>query len=72
MNPLQTFYGNKPERETFKAFQLECLRELAADKAIEGLSTAGIKEAQEAIDRAYERLEELYGKEEPMIIPNPR
>lgn len=62
MNPLQTFYNQTSMREAVQQFQVAVLRELAADAAVAGESTAGFKDANDAINRSFAKLEEMYGK----------
>lgn len=70
MNPLQLFYNDIPKREAVKSFMQNMLRELAADKALKGEDTSGIKEAGECVEKSFDRLKELYGKIDEEIIPN--
>ena len=64
-NPLATFYNNEHEREAVKEFLVEQLKELAVERTFDGEDVKGIKEANENIVRAFDRLHELYGKIEP-------
>ena len=48
------------------------LRELAADLAVEGKDTKGIKDAVEAIQNSFDKLHELYGKAEPPTVISSR
>lgn len=72
MNPLQTFYSNESQREAVKVFMIEILREMAADEAFETGNTDGYKEARVCVDKAFDRLEELYGIVKPVVIKNSR
>lgn len=62
MNILKSFHDNQAVREAFKDFQLGVLREMAADMAIEGESTDGIKDAVACVNKTFDRLSEVYGK----------
>lgn len=73
MNPLQEFYRNVGQREAFKAFQLECLKEMAVERAFDKAGDCiGIAEGKECVDRTFQRLEERFGKKEEQIITNAR
>lgn len=72
MNPLQLFYNNEVEREAVKAFLFQMLRELAADKAMEGEDTDGIQEAGACVENAFAKLEELYSTKRDGGVPNSR
>lgn len=73
MNPaLRNFYANENERETVKAFLIEVLKEMAVEMAFEGESVTGIREARLLITKAFDKLEEVYGKVEEPIIHNSR
>lgn len=72
MNPLRTFYDNTLEKEAVQLFLVEQLRELAADMAIEGEDTSGIKEANKLIIRCFDKLDEKYGKIEVLKDQNSR
>lgn len=62
MNHLVTFYNNKGERESVKLFLNEVLKEIAVEMAFEGKSVVGIPEAKKCVDKAFDKLDELYGK----------
>lgn len=62
INHLVTFYNNKGEREAVKAFMLQNLSEIAVELAFDGKSVAGIPEAKKCVDKAFDKLDELYGK----------
>lgn len=72
MNPLNSFYNNQSEREGVKAFLIESLKELAVERAFEGKSVVGIAEAKEAIDGAFNKLEEMWGKKPQPVPTNSR
>lgn len=72
MNTLQQFYLNEVQREAVRAFMVECLRVLAADKALKGESVVGIKEANECVDKMFNELEINYGKVDKPVNNNSR
>ena len=72
MNQLQIFYNNENEREAVRAFMFICLRELAADYALEGKETNGFKETKEVIEKLFDTLEEKYGIIKKPINQSPR
>lgn len=71
-NTLRVFFNNQNERETVKAFLIETLKTMAGDRALLGESVSGIKDAHDCIVKAFDNLEELYGKIETISIPNSR
>lgn len=70
MNPLQLFYQNETQREAVRVFMIDVLREMAADQAFNGESTTGIKEANECVEKTFDKLQALYNPEIPKGIPN--
>lgn len=70
MNLLLTFYNNQAEREAVKAFMIDTLKEIAVDRAFSGQDVYGMQQAKECIDRAFDKLEETYGKIESPVITN--
>lgn len=72
MDPLRTFYNNETQREALKEFMVETIREIAADKAIDGQDTSGIKEGRECIEQTFDKLEKKYGIIKERIIQNPK
>ncbi len=73
MNPtLKTFYENQNERETVKLFLIETLKGIAVERAFNGQDTYGIQEANEAIIKMFDKLDEIYGKIKPPVIGNSR
>jgi hypothetical protein len=72
MNPLQTFYNNQSERDAVMAFLIDSLKEVAVEKAFEGASVVGIREANDAIRAAFDKLGEIYGKIDEPTITNSR
>jgi len=71
-NTLRNFYMNESEREAVKLFLLENLKELAWDRAFKNETVEGIYEAKELIERSFNKLDELYGKIDVVIINNSR
>lgn len=71
-NTLRTFYNNENEREAVRAFMIETLRELAADKALDGKPTTGIQDAGDCIDQMFDTLKNKYGIIKPPVITNSR
>lgn len=72
MEPLAQFYANESMREQVKAFQLQQLRELAADTALEGEDTSGIRLANKAIVDSFDKMQAMYGKVEEEKPYDPR
>ena len=68
---LNQFYNDENTREEVKSFFLAELDKLALEKVYEGQDTKGIKDAKEAIERAFTELKELYGKEKKPDNTNP-
>jgi len=62
MNLLKQFYTNKAEREEVKDFLMNTLAEITVEKAFAGEDVKGVKEAVEAIDEAFNKLEVEYGE----------
>lgn len=69
---LRAFYNNESEREAVRAFMVETLRELAADRALKGEPTEGVALANKTIDHTFAKLQTLYGKIEDVDIANTR
>jgi hypothetical protein len=55
-----------------KAFLIETLGVMAIEKAFAGEDTKGIKEAQECINKSFNKLQELYERPKEVEIPNTR
>jgi hypothetical protein len=72
MNQLNLFYQNQGQREAVRAYMIDTLAQMAIEKTFEGLDVSGIKDAKNCIDRAFDKLEEEYGKIETTLIPNSR
>lgn len=70
MQVLHQFYMNKVENEAVQAFMIECLSKIAVEKTFSGEDVSGIKDARELIDRMFDELEVLYGKEEKKVVYN--
>lgn len=72
MDQLFKFHQNKAQREIVKAFLIQNLKELAVARTFNGEPVTGIKDAKEAIDKSFDKLEEIYGKIKEKKIPNSR
>lgn len=72
MNQLKAFYDNFVERDAVKEFLIDCLKEMAVERAFEGKGVVGISEANETINKAFEILEIKYGIIKKEIINNSR
>jgi hypothetical protein len=72
MPQLRIFYENVSEREAVHAYMIETLKEIAVEKAFNGESTAGIKEASTTIERLFDKLEQEYGKIQSIKESNSR
>jgi hypothetical protein len=62
MYNLKAFYENEAQRESVRAFMVECLKEIAVDRAFAGEDIKGIPEAHKLIGAMFDKLDELYGK----------
>ncbi len=68
-NTLRIFYSNKNEREAVKEFLILNLKEMGGERALVGESVAGIKDAKDAIEKSFDKLDELFGIiSEPITI----
>jgi hypothetical protein len=67
---LRQFYNTEAMRETVKAFMIEVLKERAVDKVFNKKAIAGVYEARQTIDDAFDKLEELYGVKDKPVITN--
>ncbi len=72
MNPLQQFQLNETLREAVKAFMVETLRELAVERVMAQKDVKGVYEAQEVIDNAFNKLEELYAEKKKTVVESSR
>lgn len=63
LNPLHKFYLDQESFQAVKTYVIEHLKELAVNKALNGDSTTGIKEAHIAINNAFDSIEEEYSPE---------
>lgn len=72
MNSLKNFYNNVAQREAVKEFLIANLKDLTVELAFEGKEVKGIPEAKRAIEKAFEKLDEIYGKIETPPIINSR
>lgn len=72
MNPLRNFYTNEHQRESVREFMVVTLKDMLVDTAFRGEDVGGFKEANELINKVFNKLEEEYGKIESSEIPNSR
>jgi hypothetical protein len=73
MNPiLRNFYDNSNEREAVKAFLIDVLKDMAVERVFEKQTISGLYEGRKAIEKAFNRLEELYGRIDAPIKSNSR
>lgn len=72
MNPLEQFHRNKVQKEAVKLFMIDCLKDMAVERAFDGKGVVGIAEANIAITKSFDKLTELYDIKEKVIINNPR
>lgn len=71
-NILRNFYNNPTQRDAVRTFQIDMLGEMAKDLAFRGKDTAGIAEAKMAIEKSFDKLEELYAAKEKPVSVNTR
>ena len=64
MKELKELQRNTTQKEATKLFLIDALKQIAVERAFVGESVVGIKEAKEAIDIAFERLDTEYAKVE--------
>lgn len=72
MNPLVTFQRDKTTKETVKNFMISQLEEMAIDKVFTGESVVGIKEAGDLVEKAFNKLDELYGEKKRPNVESKR
>ena len=72
MDILRQFYSNEIEREAVKEFMIQNLKEMAVDRVFDKKAVAGIYEGKKAIEKAFDKLEELYGIIKPVEPTNSR
>jgi len=68
---LREFQQDIQLRQEVYGYLLGHLKTHAADLAMDGKPTAGIKDAKDALDSAFNDLEVLYGQRQKKIINNP-
>lgn len=61
---LKQFYDNEGEREAVKEFMFEALKELAVERVFDKQSVSGIYEGKKAVEKAFDRLQEIYGQKQ--------
>lgn len=69
---LRFFYEDVNLRNAVKDFLIETLGEIAIDKTFNGEDVSGIKDARDLVERAFNKLEEEYGKIEKKVHISPR
>ena len=72
MNPLKQLQENTVMREAVKAYMLETLRELAVERVFTKESTEGIYEAQEVVEKTFDKLQEEFGVKKPIVPESSR
>lgn len=72
MNILRQFYENTGERDAVKAFLTDVLKEIAVERTFNGEDVGGIKDAKDCVEKAFDRLEELYGIKKKATITDSR
>lgn len=72
MDLLRQFYNDIHTREAVKEFMIANLRETAVEKVFNKGAVAGIYEAKKAIDKSFDKLDELYGIIDKPVITNSR
>lgn len=70
-NPLQQFYLDEGVREAVKSFLILCLKDEAVELTFNGQETRHIKQANDIIEKAFNKLEQQYGKKEKKQKENP-
>ncbi len=72
MNNLKVFHDNEVLREAVKEFMFECLKEIAVERVMKRENTVAIADAKEVIEKAFIKLEELYGEKPKPSISSSR
>lgn len=62
MDPLAQFYGNETQKKAVYDFLVEQLKEQALENVFARGETQHFADAKDSIDRAFNRLQEIYGK----------
>ena len=62
MKLLPKFYADFQLKQEVHDYLLSYLKQVAIEKAFNGDTTDGIKEAKECIDSAFRNLESMYGE----------
>ncbi len=58
---LRSFNGDVQTKEAFAQFVFDVINEEALEKMYRGLDVSHIKDAKELIEKAFDKLEDLYG-----------
>jgi hypothetical protein len=72
ISTLGLFYANENEREAVKEFLINTLKDIAVEKTFNKEDVSGIAEARQLVDKAFDRLSELYGKIDKVIVETTR
>lgn len=72
MNPLFQFYQDSSTRETFKAFMLAQLDEMALETLYAGKDVKGFQEARELVDKTFSKLKDLYAPKDKAVVESSR
>ena len=72
MNPLHQFYTDEHMREAVKNFLVTELEETTVERVFDKKDIIGIYEAKELIEKSFDKLDNLYGKKDNVIITSPR
>ena len=72
MDALQQFYENVGMRETVKQFFIDELKKKAIDGVLNKQSTAGIYEANRAIEAGFLELERMFQKNKKRAVDTAR
>ena len=68
---LKNFYADEQTRIAVQQFLLECLKEQTIELAFSGREAKHMQEAKQAIEQAWNKLEQIYGKKEKVKKANP-
>ena len=72
MNPLKQLQENTVMREAVKAYMLDTLKELAVERVFAQKDVKGIYEAQEVVEKAFNKLEEEFGEKKKTVVESSR
>jgi len=69
MKSLQEFYNDKDTKENVKMYLIEFLEGIAIKKAFAREDIAGVAEAKELIEKAFDNLDNLFSPKPKKIEP---